>query len=61
MQWTKQNEQTVYANRWFDVNLADVELPDGRQIILVVFTRGQAQDLKLVPEVARNVLEITYP
>lgn len=28
VQWTKQNEQTVYANRWFTVNLADVELPD---------------------------------
>ncbi len=32
MQWTKQNEQTVYANRWFSVNLADVELPDGRHL-----------------------------
>src|SRR5690606_37928891 len=30
--WTKQNEQTVYANRWFQVNLADVELPDGRHL-----------------------------
>ncbi|MER5995676.1 MULTISPECIES: NUDIX hydrolase [Streptomyces] len=32
MQWTKQNERTVYANRWFRVNLADVELPDGRHL-----------------------------
>ncbi|MGI5199429.1 NUDIX hydrolase [Streptomyces sp. CA-288835] len=32
MQWTKQNEQTVYANRWFSVNLADVELPDGQHL-----------------------------
>ncbi|WP_329408090.1 NUDIX hydrolase [Streptomyces sp. NBC_00704] len=32
MQWTKQNEQTVYENRWFSVNLADVELPDGRHL-----------------------------
>ncbi|MEU5635611.1 NUDIX hydrolase [Streptomyces rishiriensis] len=32
MQWTKQNEQTVYENRWFRVNLADVELPDGRHL-----------------------------
>nr|WP_203610723.1 NUDIX hydrolase [Streptomyces sp. SID8111] len=32
VQWTKQNEQTVYANRWFQVNLADVELPDGRHL-----------------------------
>ena len=39
---------------------AYVELPAGRQFILVVFTRGQAQDLKLVPEIARNVLEITH-
>lgn len=32
MQWTKQNEQTVYENRWFRVNLADVRLPDGRHL-----------------------------
>lgn len=32
MQWTNLNEQTVYKNRWFDVNLADVELPDGRHL-----------------------------
>lgn len=32
MQWTKQSEQTVYENRWFHVNLADVELPDGRHL-----------------------------
>ncbi|MFJ4618702.1 NUDIX hydrolase [Streptomyces sp. NPDC088812] len=32
MQWTNQNEQTVYENRWFRVNLADVELPDGRHL-----------------------------
>lgn len=32
MQWRKQSEQTVYANRWFHVNLADVELPDGQHL-----------------------------
>ena len=32
MQWTNLSEQTVYENRWFDVNLADVELPDGRHL-----------------------------
>ncbi|MET9481439.1 MULTISPECIES: NUDIX hydrolase [Streptomyces] len=32
MQWTKLSEQTVYENRWFQVNLADVELPDGRHL-----------------------------
>ena len=32
MQWTNLSEQTVYANRWFRVNLADVELPDGRHL-----------------------------
>lgn len=32
MQWTNLSEQTVYKNRWFDVNLADVELPDGRHL-----------------------------
>ncbi|MGW0735428.1 NUDIX hydrolase [Streptomyces sp. NPDC002851] len=32
MQWTKLEEQTVYENRWFQVNLADVALPDGRHL-----------------------------
>ncbi|MFJ2115570.1 MULTISPECIES: NUDIX hydrolase [unclassified Streptomyces] len=32
MQWTKLSEQTVYENRWLSVNLADVELPDGRHL-----------------------------
>ncbi|MFF4245162.1 NUDIX domain-containing protein [Streptomyces sp. NPDC001822] len=32
MQWTNLNEQTVYENPWFRVNLADVELPDGRHL-----------------------------
>lgn len=32
MQWTNLSEQNVYGNRWFRVNLADVELPDGRHL-----------------------------
>ncbi len=32
MQWTKLSERSVYENRWFRVNLADVELPDGRHL-----------------------------
>ncbi|MFD6425409.1 NUDIX hydrolase [Streptomyces sp. NPDC060198] len=32
MQWANLNEQSVYENRWFRVNLADVELPDGRHL-----------------------------
>ncbi|MEU4263630.1 NUDIX hydrolase [Streptomyces argenteolus] len=32
MQWVNLNEQTVYENRWFRVNLADVVLPDGRRL-----------------------------
>ncbi|MEU0694305.1 NUDIX hydrolase [Streptomyces niveus] len=32
MQWANLSEQTVYENRWFQVNLADVELPDGRHL-----------------------------
>ncbi|MEU0132104.1 NUDIX domain-containing protein [Streptomyces sp. NPDC006289] len=32
MQWANLSEQTVYENRWFRVNLADVELPDGRRL-----------------------------
>jgi beta-lactamase class A len=35
---------------------AYVELPGGRKIILVVFTRGTADDLTLLPAIARNVL-----
>ncbi|HEY0159155.1 MAG TPA: serine hydrolase [Thermoanaerobaculia bacterium] len=36
---------------------AYVELPDGRKLILVIFTRGTADDLTLIPAIARNVLE----
>lgn len=36
---------------------AYVELQDGRKLILVIFTRGTADDVTLVPAVARNVLQ----
>ncbi|AUH44306.1 MULTISPECIES: NUDIX domain-containing protein [Streptomyces] len=32
MRWRNLREHTVYENRWFRVNLADVELPDGRHL-----------------------------
>ncbi|WKX73373.1 NUDIX domain-containing protein [Streptomyces sp. P1-3] len=32
MRWKNLAERTVYENRWFRVNLADVELPDGRHL-----------------------------
>lgn len=32
MRWKNLRELTVYENRWFQVNLADVELPDGRHL-----------------------------
>lgn len=32
MEWKNLGEHTVYENRWFRVNLADVELPDGRHL-----------------------------
>jgi beta-lactamase class A len=35
---------------------AYVELPGGRKLILVVFTRGIADDVTIVPAVTRNVL-----
>ena len=35
---------------------AYIELPTGRKLILVIFTRGTADDLTLVPAIARNVL-----
>lgn len=35
---------------------AYVELPAGRKLVLVVFTRGTADDVTLVPAIARNVL-----
>lgn len=30
--WTNHGEHTVYSNPWLKVNLADVELPDGRHL-----------------------------
>ncbi len=32
MEWTSHGERTVYENRWVTVNMADVELPDGRRL-----------------------------
>jgi len=32
VRWRNLKEQTVYENRWFRVNLADIELPDGRHL-----------------------------
>ena len=32
MEWKKLDEKPVYENQWFKVNLADVELPDGRHL-----------------------------
>lgn len=32
MQWIKHSETDVYANQWFQIRLADVELPDGRHL-----------------------------
>ncbi len=36
---------------------AYVELPGGRKLVLVIFTRGQAADITLVPAITRNVLK----
>ncbi|HKO02028.1 MAG TPA: serine hydrolase [Thermoanaerobaculia bacterium] len=36
---------------------AYVELPDGRKLVIVIFTRGIADDVTLVPAVARHVIE----
>jgi len=35
---------------------AYIELPNGKKMILVIFTRGTADDLTLIPAIARNVL-----
>ena len=35
---------------------AYLELPDGRKLILVIFTRGTAGDVTLIPAITRNVL-----
>lgn len=40
---------------------AYVELPDGRKMIVVIFTRGAADDLKLVPGIARILLAEFQP
>jgi 8-oxo-dGTP pyrophosphatase MutT (NUDIX family) len=31
-EWKSISERTVYENRWISVNMADVELPDGRHL-----------------------------
>jgi hypothetical protein len=32
LRWNTISEKTVSANQWFSLNLADVELPDGRHL-----------------------------
>jgi 8-oxo-dGTP pyrophosphatase MutT (NUDIX family) len=32
MRWTVHNEKPLYEDEWFDIRLADVELPDGRHL-----------------------------
>lgn len=34
---------------------AYIELPNGKKIILVIFTRGTAEDVTLIPSIAKNV------
>ena len=41
---------------------AYVELPAGKKLMVVIFTRGQAEDLTLVPAAMRNLLtELELP
>ena len=40
---------------------AYIELPEGKKYVLVVFTRGQARDTKLVPAITRNVFAELAP
>ena len=35
---------------------AYIELPSGRKLILVIMTRGTADDVKLIPAIAKSVL-----
>jgi Beta-lactamase enzyme family len=35
---------------------AYIELPNGRKLILVIYTRGTADDVTLIPAIAKNVL-----
>jgi hypothetical protein len=37
-------------------DVAYMELAGGRKLVLAIFTRGQAADVKLIPAIARNVL-----
>jgi 8-oxo-dGTP pyrophosphatase MutT (NUDIX family) len=39
VEWKNLGEKPVYENRWFKVNLADVELPDGRHLDHYVIRR----------------------
>ena len=37
---------------------AYLELPDGRKMVLVVFTTGHASERGIIPSVARGVMEL---
>lgn len=42
MRWINHGERTVYANPWVTVNVADVEVPDGRHLTHTVLRQRPA-------------------
>ncbi len=42
MRWINHGERTVYANPWVTVNVADVEVPDGRHLTHTVMRQRPA-------------------
>lgn len=55
MEWINLSETEVYGNQWFKVNLADVELPDGRHLAHYVI-RQRAVALTAAVNAAKQVL-----
>lgn len=56
MRWIVHGEHTVYENRWLKVNLADVELPDGRHLDHYLLRQRAVAVVAIVDEAERVLL-----
>ncbi|REF36322.1 NUDIX domain-containing protein [Thermasporomyces composti] len=54
--WRVHSERTVYGNRWLTVNLADVELPDGRRLDHYVLRQRPVAAAAIVDESDRVLM-----
>jgi 8-oxo-dGTP pyrophosphatase MutT (NUDIX family) len=56
MRWTVHGQRTLYSSEWLDLQLADVELPDGRRLEHHVVRFPRSSIMTVVVDEAERVL-----